>query len=255
MGWASRAAVLLLMLGAAACGSGDDGGDGASDTESEELTPEEVATDPTALSPEQWTDDASGACMDWAGLSLAVEGTDAQAATELADLARAFADELDEIAQPIDITEEATAFVEAVAELADEYDALAEELEAGGSADDDTLVGSPAAYDELRELAQELAERGLDCRPDSTPEDENEGPAGGIEGEGTDPREVVDDFGSDTELSNLAFVCYSGDFERCDELADEAPDSDADDSFQHYGATCGDRLAGPQPGECEALAG
>ena len=256
--WTGRAVVLLLVLATAACGGGDDGEDSASATEPAALTPEEVATDPTALSAEQWTADAGDLCQPWADDITSVEGVDADTTAEVAELTEAFADDLGELAQPIDITEEAAAFVAAVGDMADAYAALADELAAGASVEDSALDEAQASYGEVEAVAEELAASEFECEFHPTGVDaeaEYDEPAGGIDGDGIDPRDVVAEFGDDTDLANLAFLCFTGSFERCDDLYDEAPDSDAEDSFQHYAATCGGRLEEEQPGECEALAG
>lgn len=130
------AVALVLAVGLSACG-GDDGGAAEADP-----SPEEVATDPTALSPEQWTFEASELCEAW------VDGTVELDPAAVAELTMSFGEGLDALAEPIDITEQARALVDAVQQLGSA-------LEAGEPVDE--AIASVAA------AADDLEAAGLEC--------------------------------------------------------------------------------------------
>ena len=64
--------------------------------------------------------------------------------------------------------------------------------------------------------------------------------------------EAPGDLGDDAELDALSQSCFGGDAGACDDLYLQSP---VDSAYEHYGATCGGRLALPSDGGCESQFG
>ena len=72
-------------------------------------------------------------------------------------------------------------------------------------------------------------------------------------GEPVDPQTFIPEYGTDATFDSLADRCFGGDLNECDALYEQTPVSQATDSYEGYGATCGGRLEVEQPGVCASL--
>lgn len=68
-----------------------------------------------------------------------------------------------------------------------------------------------------------------------------------------EPSAYISEYGTVSELDELADSCWAGAIDDCDELAQAAPASEDDLSYEAYGSTCGARTAEEQAGGCVAL--
>lgn len=73
-------------------------------------------------------------------------------------------------------------------------------------------------------------------------------------GAAVDPATFIPEYGTDAGFDSLADSCFGGDLRDCDQLYSVTPISDATNSYEGYGATCGGRLATEETGDCVSLA-
>ncbi len=262
--WWGRLGLLLMVivLGAAACGSDDSGSDEGSDTSDDQ---------PTAISEDDWLDETGDLCEDWVQEVEDVDGTDPDSVADLADSTATFAEDIDALGAPEGIEDEAADFVGITEDLADYTQQVADVLEEGDSPDDDLIEDGGDASSDLVDAAEELD---LDCdlsiideRADDTgdltsdfsddassdfSDDFSDDP---FPGDALDPSIFITEFGTDPVLDQLAVDCYEGDLGACDQLYLDSPIDEALASYEGYGATCGGRLAEEQPNNCVAIGG
>jgi hypothetical protein len=264
--------LMVVVLTAAACG-GDDGGSssgsasGNSEDQSDEPSDE-------GISEEDWVDEASSLCEDWAGEVEDVEGTDPDSVAELGESTTTFLEDLEGLGEPEDIADEADDFISAVSDINDYTTEVAELLEEGEDFPDELIEQGSEASADIVEAGEELE---LDCdlsvideRADTSDDfsddlsddfsddfsdDLGDDPADEISNDGLDPTIFISEYGSDATFDALADDCYEGDFVACDELYQTSPQEPDLDTYEGYGATCGGRLSvETTPNQCEILA-
>jgi len=263
--------LMVFVLGAAACG-GDDGGSSSNDDNDDEESSE-------SISEEDWVEETSGLCEEWADDFGDLDGTDAEDTADFAEATVTFREDVEGLGEPEGIEDEAGEFLDALDTLADQLEQAAEEIDEDGEISDETSESGPESSQAVVDAAEELD---LDCDlsdlesnedltsdfsddfsddfssdfSDDFSSDFSDDFSDDVDtGDALDPTIFIPEYGSDPALDEQADRCFTGDFGACDGLYLLSPVSDSTGSYEGYGATCGGRLAQENPGACESTFG